>query len=187
MLASGCGTTLAVRDSVTLNIIKMFTCIDTIDRIEWSFDSKLVLAVVRRRQAVEVWSIERENWTCRITEGIAGLVHGQWAADGRHILSIADFQLHMTVWSLLDGSAAKVPAPKSSSCISFSPNGQYAAVGSRANCKDLITIYSCSKEWKSVVKFHPATRDLAEVSWSPDGQTICARDCALLYAIFLYS
>ena len=99
MLASGCGTTLAVRDSVTLNIIKMFTCIDTIDRIEWSFDSKLVLAVVRRRQAVEVWSIERENWTCRITEGIAGLVHGQWAADGRHILSIADFQLHMTVWS----------------------------------------------------------------------------------------
>lgn len=42
---------------------------------------------------LQVWSLEKPDWTCKIDEGLAGLVAVQWSPDGRHILSTADFQV----------------------------------------------------------------------------------------------
>ena len=41
----------------------------------------------------QVWSLEKPDWTCKIDEGLAGLMAVRWSPDGRHILSTADFKV----------------------------------------------------------------------------------------------
>jgi len=45
------------------------------------------------QQIFQVWSLEEPEWTCKIDEGSAGLVDVRWSADGRHILTTADFHV----------------------------------------------------------------------------------------------
>ena len=80
--------------------------------MEWSFDSKYVLCGVFSKSLVQVWSILDSKWACRISEGVAGMVRATWAPDGRHVLTVSDFQLNLTVWSLMDSSSVVIPNPK---------------------------------------------------------------------------
>ena len=68
---------LVVRNASTLQIVQLFSCTEKIDHLEWSHDSKFVLCAMYRRSLVQVWCVEDDEWTCRITEGLAGLVHAQ--------------------------------------------------------------------------------------------------------------
>ncbi|CAF3502932.1 unnamed protein product [Rotaria sp. Silwood1] len=47
---------LIIRLATTLEIIHLFACIDTINTIEWSYDSYLILAGLIKRNAVQVFS-----------------------------------------------------------------------------------------------------------------------------------
>ena len=67
----------------------------------------------------QVFALDNKDWMCRIHEGVAGMVRhcaacrggfaryrmpqvqAVWGPDGRHILVTADFQLHVTIWSLV--------------------------------------------------------------------------------------
>ncbi len=40
------------------------------------------------------------QWRCRITEGVAGICWTGWAPDSRHILTLTDFSLALTIWPL---------------------------------------------------------------------------------------
>lgn len=83
-----------------------------------------------------MWSVEDAEWTARISEGVAGLVHARWSPDGRHVLTTADFQLHMTIWSLVRKSMYYVKHPKlQAGGVAFSPDGKYMAVATRSDCK----------------------------------------------------
>ena len=191
-LAVASQSTLVLRDVRDMSIAHVFQCADAVQRVEWSFDSLYVLAGCFGRAVVDVFSVEQEDWTCRITEGVAGMVNARWAPDGRHILTVAGFHLHLTVWSLLDGSATKLDAPKAPSSaqgdlVAFSPgSGAFAAVAHRKECRDTVAIYDCDT-WQRVAQFEPETRDLANLSWSPDGRAILVADCPLDYRLFVYS
>jgi len=54
-------------------IQNLFTCMDTIQKIEWSADSLFILCGMYKRGLVQVWSLEQPEWKCKIDEGSAGL------------------------------------------------------------------------------------------------------------------
>lgn len=64
---------ILVRDAKSLEIVHTFTCMDSISKVEWSNDSMFLLAAMNKKAVVQVWSLERPNWQCRIEEGSAGL------------------------------------------------------------------------------------------------------------------
>lgn len=136
-LAVATGSRLVVRERRTLQVAQQFAAMDAIQAIAWSSDSQLVSAALLKRAAVQVWSVRDPSWTCRINEGVAGLVAVNWAPDARHLLCVSDFQLHATVWSLADASArAVLRSPKlAADGLAFSPDGEFLAVAERHDCK----------------------------------------------------
>ncbi|KAK2165292.1 hypothetical protein LSH36_52g03026 [Paralvinella palmiformis] len=186
-LANAVQYRLIVRDFKTLQIQQLFTCLDAIQHIEWSSDSQFILCGMYKRGLVQVWSLEEPEWTCKIDEGSAGLVDVRWSADGRHILTTADFHLRITVWSLINKSVSYIKYPKAcQKGLSFSPDGKFLALAERRDCKDYISVFVCST-WQLVKHFEPETEDLTGLEWSPNGRVICVWESCLQYKILLYT
>lgn len=204
LIAVANGNRLVIRDAGTLQIEHIFSCAEALDRVQWSACSRFLLCAMYRRSLVQVWSIDDPHWNCRITEGLAGLVHAQWAEGRREVVTFADFALHLTIWSLDDGSGALLQNPKSPSNVSFtreiypsnsstlsssslpSTSTSFVAVGERESCKDYVSIY-VSGSWQCVRRFRVVTNDLQALQWSPDGSVLAARDTAITHQILLYS
>eukprot|EP00112_Aurelia_sp_Birch-Aquarium-sp1_P024370 Seg768.10 transcript_id=Seg768.10/GoldUCD/mRNA.D3Y31 product="WD repeat-containing protein WRAP73" protein_id=Seg768.10/GoldUCD/D3Y31 len=178
---------VVIRDVRTLQIVSLFTCLDHIDVLEWSSDSLFILCGSFKRGLVQVWSIEQADWTCKIDEGVAGLEALRWAPDGRHILSTAKFKLRITVWSLIDKSVSYIRYPKhANQGLTFTKDGKFMALAERRNCKDYVSILSCSS-WQLVKHFETDTNDLADLSWSPDGRILAVWESCLEYKMLLYT
>jgi len=176
-----------VRDVESLQIIRLYTCIDAVQMIEWSSDSRFLLCAMYKRGICQVWSIEQPDWTCKIDEGSAGLVHAQWSPDGRHILTSASFNLRVTVWSLVNKSISYIRFVKNSKdCLSFSNDGKYLALAECRKCKDCISVFAIDT-WQLLKLFETDTEDLSGLKWSPDGRVICAWDHCLWYKVLIYT
>lgn len=136
---------------------------------------------------VQVWSIEQPSWTCKIDGGLAGLTWCWWAPDSRHLLTMADFSLHLTLWSLVSKSVSLIKYPKlPQSGLDFTPDGRYMALAERRDCKDVVSVFDCNS-WQLVQHFPVATQDLAGLQWSPDGCVLAVWDCVLDYKVLMYS
>ena len=97
-----------------------------------------------------MWSLENPEWTCKIDEGLAGLSQSRWSPDGCHILSNTEFQLRITIWSLVSKSVHYIQFPKfSDKGLSFSKDGRYMVVVERKDFKDFLGIYH-TEDWKLV-------------------------------------
>uniref|UniRef100_T1IZC9 Uncharacterized protein n=1 Tax=Strigamia maritima TaxID=126957 RepID=T1IZC9_STRMM len=175
-LANALQHRLIIRDVKTLEITQIFTCIEDIE-------------------SIEVWSLEDPSWICKIDEGTAGLINFKWTPDSRHIMSTAEFHVRITVWSLVNKSVSYIKYPKSIEMnMSFSQNGNYLALLERRNCKDYVTIFSCSS-WQllktvfncSFQHFEPDMNDAAGISFAPDGNCMCIWESLFEYKIALYS
>ncbi|RHZ15037.1 hypothetical protein DYB37_013551 [Aphanomyces astaci] len=196
---SGCGrylavakdTRLCVRDvTMNLSIVQLFTCVDLISAIQWaphietdsnSGDSmRLIFCAMYKRAIVQVFSILDPSWTCKIAEGICGLISAKWTPDTRHIITVSDFRIHATVWSLVDTSKYVIRHPKlGAEGFAFSPDGTYLAVAERSECKvrrvsslcifDAIGIYNV-ETWELARHFDTASYDMVELAWSMDGR-----------------
>lgn len=178
---------LIVRDVDTFQIQNLYSCLDTIQCIEWSSDSQFILCGLYKRGVVQVWSIEQPDWNCKIDEGSAGLCGVHWSPDGRHILTTADFNLRVTVWSLITKSVSYIRYPKQcQKAIDFSSEGKYMALAERRDCKDFVSIFACSN-WELVKHFQTDTDDLAGIEWSPDGRVLGVWESPLCYKILVYS
>ncbi|XP_064642876.1 WD repeat-containing protein WRAP73-like [Lineus longissimus] len=186
-LANAVQYRLIVRDVKSLQITQLYTCLDAIQQFEWSSDSCFLLCGMYKRGLVQVWSLEEPEWTCKIDEGSAGLTDVRWSPDGRHVLTTADFQLRITVWSLLNKSVSYIKYPKQcQKGIDFSKGGKYMALAERRDCKDYISIFVCST-WLLVKHFNTDTEDLAGLEWSPDSRVLAVWDSCLQYKLMLYS
>ncbi|XP_064611407.1 WD repeat-containing protein WRAP73-like isoform X1 [Liolophura sinensis] len=186
-LASVVQYRLVIRDVETLQVLNLFSCVDTIQYIEWSVDSQFVLCGMYKRALVQVWSLENPDWTCKIDEGSAGLSEVRWGPDGRHILTTAEFHLRITVWSLLNKTVSYIKYPKQcQKGVDFSTGGKYMALAERRDCKDYVSVFACST-WELVKHFETATEDLAGLEWSPDGRVLAVWESLLQYKILIYS
>ncbi|XP_069120373.1 WD repeat-containing protein WRAP73-like [Argopecten irradians] len=186
-LASVTEFRLIVRDVETFQIQNLFSCLDTIQVIEWSSDSQFILCGLYKRGIVQVWSLEQPEWNCKVDEGSAGLNDVRWSPDGRHILTTADFNLRITVWSLVTKSVSYIRYPKQcQKGMDFSAGGKYMALAERRDCKDYISIFTCNM-WELVKHFETDTDDLSGLEWSPDGMVLGVWESPLSYKILLYS
>lgn len=136
-----------------------------------------------------MWSLENPQWTCKIQEGAIGLVACCWAPDSRHILTSSDFQLRITLWSLVNKSISFIKYPKLTHAqggLDFNQDGTYMALAERRDCKDFVSIFD-STRWQLVRTFQVDTKDLAGLAWSPDGRVLCVWDSVLDYKVLLYT
>jgi len=178
---------LVVRDVVSLKVVQLFSCVDKISSVEWAPDSEYILCGLYKRPMVQAWSLGQPDWTCKIDEGPAGIAYARWSPDSRHILTTSEFQLRLTVWSLVNTACVHVQWPKHASRgVSFTKDGKFAAICTRRDCKDYINLLSCHS-WEIMSVFAVDTVDLAGVEWSPDDSAIVVWDSLLEYKVLIYS
>lgn len=178
---------LVIRDTLSFKVVQLFSCLDKISYIEWALDSEYILCGLYKKPMIQVWSLTQPEWTCKIDEGQAGIAYARWSPDSRHILTTSDFQLRLTVWSLVHTACVHVQWPKhASKGVSFTQDGKFAAICTRRDCKDYINLLSCYS-WEIIGTFAVDTLDLADIGWSPDDSAIVVWDSPLDYKVLIYS
>lgn len=186
-LATAVEFRLVVRDVDTLNVVQLFSCLDAIQEIQWASDSNYVLCGLYKRAMVQAWCVDQPDWTCKIDEGPAGIAHARWTPDGRQIITVADFNIRLTVWSLINKACTYIKAPKyAGKGLAFSPDGNFMALAERRDCKDFVSVFS-TETWTVAAHFPVETSDLAELTWSPDGGQLAVWESSLEYAVLIYS
>lgn len=167
-----------------MQVVQLYSCLDKITYIEWALDSEYILCGLYKRPMIQAWSLTQPDWTCKIDEGPAGIAYARWSPDSRHILTTSEFQLRLTVWSLLNTACIHVQWPKhGSKGVSFTKDGKFAAVCTRRDCKDYVNLLSCHT-WEIISVFAVDTLDLADIQWSPDDSAIVIWDSPLEYKVF---
>lgn len=186
-IAAAADYRLVIRDTLSFKVVHLFSCLDKISYIQWALDSEYLLCGLYKRPTIQVWSIAQPEWTCKIDEGPAGIAYARWSPDSRHILTTSDFQIRLTVWSLLNTACVHVRWPKHpSKGVSFTRDGKFAAVCTRRDCKDYINLLSCDS-WEIMGVFAVDTLDLADIEWSPDDSAIVVWDSILEYKVLIYT
>ncbi|KAG5616544.1 hypothetical protein H5410_016368 [Solanum commersonii] len=169
------------------SVVQLFSCLDKITYIEWAPDSEYILCGLYKKPMIQAWSLTQPEWTCKIDEGPAGVAYARWSPDSRHILTTSDFQLRLTVWSLVNTACIHVQWPKhGSKGVSFTKDGKFAAICTRRDCKDYVNLLSCHT-WEIMGVFAVDTLDLADVQWSADDSAIVIWDSPLEYKVLIYS
>eukprot|EP00468_Gymnochlora_sp_CCMP2014_P008993 CAMPEP_0167763550 /NCGR_PEP_ID=MMETSP0110_2-20121227/13449_1 /TAXON_ID=629695 /ORGANISM="Gymnochlora sp., Strain CCMP2014" /LENGTH=456 /DNA_ID=CAMNT_0007650675 /DNA_START=187 /DNA_END=1557 /DNA_ORIENTATION=+ len=155
--------------------------------MEWSPDSKYVMAAMFKRGVVQIFSLYDKKWACKITEGAAGISGAYWAPTSQHVVTVQDFQIRLTIWSLCENNRWIVERPKyADRGIKFSNNGKFLAVLERRDFKDMMGIYSC-KTFELLQSFRINTEAAEDIAWSPDDTAIAVWDTNLEYNVFVYS
>lgn len=120
---------LLIRDCQTLKVVQMFSCLDKVKLVQWSFDSKYIMCVLLNRSIIQVWYLDDIGWTCKIDEGQAGITNAQWCPDGKSILIRANFEIKATIWSLEDKKCSYISGPKfPDRGLYFNQNGSLLAI-----------------------------------------------------------
>jgi WD40 repeat protein len=69
LIATESSSRINVRSAKSLKVKKTYSCIDRVEKIEFSPDSALILCALYARSAVQVFSLSDTEWNCRIDEG----------------------------------------------------------------------------------------------------------------------
>ncbi len=187
LFASVRDTKLTIRDTETLDVAGTFKCTDVVSRLAWSRDSKFVMCAQYKRGVVQVFSADDAKWTCKISEGVAGISGARWDPSGRSIITTQKFQLQMTIWSLSENKRWAIDSPKfADKGQAFSNDGKFFAVAERKKSRDYIGVYHC-ETWQLVKHFQVDTVDLEDISWSPDDSSLAIWDTNLEYNLLVYS
>ena len=142
--------------------MQQFQFLDVISQITWSDDSNMILVGIHKRGVAFARNVYDSVWSCKIDEGLAGMAYCRWAPSSRHILSISDFKLRLTIWSLIDRTVQYIPLPKhEDKGIDFSFDGKMMAVVLRpdeeqqemgTDSSDVVALYRIRSEgpWECV-------------------------------------
>jgi hypothetical protein len=191
---SGCR--LTIRSADDLKAVQIFTCVDKPDKVEFSPDSSYVLCIYLLRAAVQCFSLSDPEWKCRINEGAAGLINAHWLPDSRGIVTVSDFGVQLSIWSLLDGTSQVILNPKqglghvhstpgpfpftsttnlgNQQLISFSDCSRFMAVVHRMDLHDYIGTYATSRSGTGANAEPFAELSKFKCRGSAQGNDVCA-------------
>ncbi|KAL0111796.1 hypothetical protein PUN28_013170 [Cardiocondyla obscurior] len=143
--------------------------------MKWSLNSEYILCANTKRAIVQVYSIHNPQWKCKLTEGSAGLQSVSWAQDSKHILSIADFNILISIWNLEEQTVSYIQNVKSSSFdeLHFSPNGERLAIIITEEGQDVVAIYK-TENWRLSRKLIcDRLNGIDGIRWSPNDDLLC--------------
>ena len=66
LLASSCGPRLTIWDAASLDVLQVYTCMDNIDKIEFSPDGDFLLAAVFKTGETVVFCVNQPDYLARI-------------------------------------------------------------------------------------------------------------------------
>ncbi|XP_076167676.1 WD repeat-containing protein WRAP73 [Ptiloglossa arizonensis] len=173
-LAIAYQTNLIIKSSKTFTTIHSFIFTDIIEFIEWSRNSEYILCANIKKAIIQVFSIHYPEWKYKLIEGSAGLESVNWSPDSRHILTLSDFNIQISVWSLENRNVTHIQNVKSSfHKLQYSSNGNELAVIVSNEGKDSIEIYK-TDTWKLSKKLICGRLNSIDgICWSPNSELLC--------------
>ena len=176
-----------VYETKSLTFLRKFSFNDAISSVEWSQDSNLILVGFTKMGVCEVKSLDNPDWMCKIDEGVAGMASCRWSPDSRRVITICEFNLRMTIWSLIDRSTTFINYPKyCDKGISFTSNNCFMGLIERKESKDYLGIYYIA-DWTLVSHFAVDTVDAQNVLFTKDDGELVIWDSVLENKFFVYS
>ena len=152
-----------------LQVSTILSTVDKITQFQWSCDSSLIMAVMSSRQRVQVFDLANPKWECTLDAGLVGVDHAYFSPDGRSLICVAEFNIIMTIFSLVDKSVKTIEWPKGSKeCLKFTPDGSLMLVGERKNFKDAVAVIRLS-DWSLDNHFFTDTNDFQSIRVNGDG------------------
>lgn len=186
---------LIVRSTASLSIKRVIN-IDPgfareLTHVKWTItkDDGHRRLLVADTKTVLAFDMDDEAWDLRISEGLGGVRQVEWSACGGQILVWADFQLKLTVWSIMTSSASIIPNPKFPvKGFSYRPGRQDQAVLLQRTSHDSVSVlHMSSSSWTIQKTFVVATSDAQGVQWSPDGKWLAVWDNMIDYRVLIYT
>jgi len=191
LLATCAPPRLSVWDSRILEVVALFPCqeFSQVDKLLFSPDSRLVLVANYKLGVVLIFNLDQEEWRGRVCCGAGGLSGVSWAGDSRSILTLGQWSVVLTVWSLSSKSVQYIKTPKAWTC-NYSPNlvnrdGSYSCVVERRDGRDCLNIFSA--DWQLVRHTLLDTEDCAGALWSPLRDCVAVWDSSLYYRVQVIS
>ena len=137
-------------------------------------------------QSFILCSLTEEEWRGRVTTGAGGLAGVTWGGDSKHILTLGDWGVLLTVWSLASRSVQYIKTPKQWTCTAklSSRDGKYNAVVERREGRDCLNIFTGS-DWQLVRHTVLETEDCAGALWAPHRDCIALWDSPLYYRLLI--
>ena len=127
------------------------------------------------------------------------MVNCIWAPTSRHVLTIQEFNIRLTVWSLTDKSVQYTQSPKLSESrgIAFSPNNKIMAVIEKnlQDGRDMVSLYDLSQSmnaskgpqnWVCLHQFYPNLVDADGIRFTQDGNHLMVWESPLKNSFQVY-
>ena len=119
---------------------------------------------------------------------MAGITDIRWSPDSRHIIAMAEFNIKLTIWSLVQKLVRYIKFPKNRTCVEFSPNGQYLAVIERRDGKDCLSLFNSAKDWRVARHFElMPDLDTQGIIWSSRSDMLAIYSTKLQCACTVFS
>ena len=181
------GVELIIYDNQSLKPFQTHSFCDFIEDIQWSKNSKLILIGLYKRSRCEIRNIDNPKWFCTIDGGVQGMKYSLFSPDSLHVLSISDYNIRLSIRSLVDKSLLYINMPKfARKGLSFSTKGNFMALAERNDARDIIGVYFANR-WSCIKKFEPQTEDLQDIKWSYDNSAILVQDTPTTCRLLVYS
>jgi len=169
----------------------VFPCqeLTQVDRVVFSPNSQLILVAGYKAGVVLIFSVEEEEWRGRVLCGAGGLAGVAWGGDSRHVLTLGEWGVVLTVWSLASKSVLYVKNPKMWSTgpgtVLFNKDRTYSMVVERREGRDCLNILSA--DWQVVRHTVLDTEDCSGAVWSPRKDCVAVWDSCLYYRVQVLS
>jgi len=207
---------LVIRDSMDLQVIRSEVIAfeanhhqqqAEVDKLEFSPDSEFILCSSLKSGVTCVVRVLASDWKARITEP-PDIADAFFSPDSRHVITIAQFNVKMTVWSFTEKRIRYIKLPR---VAGFRPNqssngsvdhlstpgedgvGQLAVIESHSN-QDTLSLFS-TRTWE--IDRHFVTKDfkgtstctmgISGMKWHPKGDVVCLFADKLDYDLRVYS
>mmetsp|Transcript_13438 Transcript_13438/g.22875 ORF Transcript_13438/g.22875 Transcript_13438/m.22875 type:complete len:424 (-) Transcript_13438:21-1292(-) len=133
------------------------------------------------------------------------MVNCFWAPTSRHILTVSQFNLRLTVWSLVDSSVQYIQSPKkcgnqpTQRGYAFSPNRKIFALIEKSleDGRDMVGLYDLSaslapasikqaQNWRCLHQFYPDTFDAAHLMFTQEGNHLVVWESPIKTSMQVY-
>ncbi|KAF8419321.1 hypothetical protein EV426DRAFT_291421 [Tirmania nivea] len=159
-----------------------------IDKTEEEGGAPLRL-LVADEETIQVYDMKDDKWTATINQGFGGIRNVDFGRNQDEVIVFADYQLKITVWSLVNSKHIEIPNPKFSTNVGYGyrPCTSHFALLCRQSTHDVITVHNHTN-YRLASTWTLPTLDAQGLKWAPCGRWIAVWESAALgYKVLIYT